>query len=363
MVSTSHQLFISTLKNKKQGTFLLANAPNQRPFNERSLMHPKLISLIKQSAAGNWAYCLFRQLCGKSPRPDFLFPNLINIELSSLCNLQCCHCPTHAPQQDLTNQRPLGHIDTTLFNALMDEIDAHGPRNLCLHKDGEPLLHPHILSILARVKQNKDHHVYLTTNGIKLNTALSKAIIDARINHLNISIGAFSSDFYQRVRGGNLQIVKSNIHDFLSLLKNSPFKPKVSVQIIRLTDFDMEAEIASFVKYWKAFDVAIEVWDELSWGIKAIDATPQHRYPCYSLWDSFTINSDGLVSACCMDWNRSLKLGNARTQSIQHIWQDKQIRQFREYHMRCDFKKMPLCNNCNYWHWQPMLLSYKAFER
>jgi radical SAM protein with 4Fe4S-binding SPASM domain len=245
----------------------------------------------------------------------------------------------------------------------MDEIDAHGPRNLSLHKDGEPLLHPHIFSILARVKQKNDHHVYLTTNGSKLNTALSKAIVDARINHLNISIGAFSADFYQRVRGGNLQIVKSNIHELLAVLKNAAFKPKVSVQIIRLTDFAMEAEIASFVQYWKAFDVAVEVWDELSWGIKAIDTMPSYRYPCYSLWDSFTINSDGLVSACCMDWNRSLLLGDVRTQSIEQLWHEKQIREFRQYHIRGDFKKMPLCTKCNYWHWQPMLLSYTVLER
>lgn len=84
--------------------------------------------------------------------------------------------------------------DIALFDRLMDEIDKKGNRQVALHKDGEPLLHPQITYILNRIKKYQNHAVYLTTNAHRLSGEIAHAIIDNRIDIVNFSIGAYSEN-------------------------------------------------------------------------------------------------------------------------------------------------------------------------
>ncbi|PLX32354.1 MAG: hypothetical protein C0600_02880, partial [Ignavibacteria bacterium] len=104
-----------------------------------------------------------------------------------------------------------GHMNLDLFQRLMDEIDAHGARHIALHKDGEPLLHPDIISMLERVKARHEHHVYLTTNAQRMEPNVIDAILRARIDTVNFSIGAASEEFYGKVRGCGFKRVIENI--------------------------------------------------------------------------------------------------------------------------------------------------------
>jgi len=321
-------------------------------------MKQKIIDTLKRSKIGTKLYFAVLRLRNGEIKVDDGFPNLINIETASVCNLRCVHCPSHSPTTT-TAKRQFGFLDYDLFLRLMEEIDASGIREISLHKDGEPLLHPKITDILHRVKKRRNHHVYLTTNGHKLSSAISRTILDCKIDVLNISIGAASENYYSRIRGQNLNRVVQNIERFLSYRENADFKTKVQVQIIDLKDTNMKKEIQHFKSFWDSRDVEVQVWPELTWGIRNDSKTKRYRYPCFSLWNSFTINSDGLVSACCMDWNQSLIVGNANNDSIQKIWQAKKFSEIRQSHVLNSYKCYKLCIKCNYWEWQPMLEKYE----
>ncbi len=294
----------------------------------------------------------------REPKVDYEFPNLISIEIASACNLNCIHCPSHS-KDTIGNKRELGFIDIELFNKAMDEIDCYGKRRIYLHKDGEPLLHPKIAEILTRVKLHNEHEIYLTTNASYLTDSVSKLIINSRVDIINFSIGAFTPEMYKHIRGGDLSRVVANIRNFLNIRNGSAWKPHVIVQIIDLQTIKMDDEIKCFKKYWSQFDVEVQVWDELTWGIKADTHRHGYRYPCYSLWDSFNINSDGGVTACCMDWNQSLIIGNVVKSSIKSIWNGERLKEYRRHHMKNEYDEMEVCKECNYWHWQPMLARYK----
>ena len=317
-----------------------------------------LISFLRQTKTGNNIFFGIKHKLGRVHMPDMSFPELISIEIASACNISCVHCP---PQiRELSSQRRKHSImDLDTFRRLMDEVDKFGPRRIALHKDGEPLLHPQIIDILKRVKQNNEHNVYLTTNAIKLSHETGESILENRIDIVNFSIGAATEKFYEKVRGKGYGKMMGNIHHFLELVESSDWKPKVLVQIINLPEFpEMEDEIQKFKQHWSKFKVEIEVWDKLTWGTFEPVKKLNYRYPCYSLWDSFNINSNGVVTACCMDWTQGLKIGDIKDKSIHEIWHDGALRKLRELHIAGKENELPPCAKCNYWEWQPMLKDY-----
>jgi radical SAM protein with 4Fe4S-binding SPASM domain len=70
------------------------------------------------------------------------------------------------------------------------------------------------------------------------------------------------------------------------------------------------------------------------------------------------VNSDGKVSACCIDWNQQLLIGDVNLQSIAEIWKDKPLQKLRQMHINHKEKELPLCDKCNYWYWQPYIGKY-----
>lgn len=318
-----------------------------------------LIRSLKKRNLGNFLFFKIKDILGKQPEPDYDFPLLINIETSSVCNLKCIHCPPQL-NEFKSERRKHNFIDLSIFNKIMDEIDRHGKRSISLHKDGEPLIHPQISSILNRVKKNKDHKVYITTNGHYLTEENIKLILENRIDIINLSIGAATKEFYEMVRGKRFERVISNIHNFLEAIEESEWKPRVLVQIINLKEInEIDSQIESFKEYWQNYDVELAVWDKLNWGVFDNDSHFKFRYPCYSLWESFNINSNNNVTACCMDWKQELLFGNISEQSIEDIWKGKEIDTLRKIHIEGKEDEVPACKKCNYWFWQPRLMNYQ----
>jgi len=318
----------------------------------------KIKDKLTSSDIGREVIFQYKKVTNQIPKPDMDFPQLINLEVASLCNLSCVHCPPHM-KEFKNDVRKFGLMDITLFEKLMNEIDKFGNRRIALHKDGEPLLHPKIIEILERVKKKNNHIVYVTTNAHCLTEEVSKALLKNKIDIINFSIGAASKEFYQKVRGKNFDKVIENIFSFLEERKLYKWKPRVLVQIINLPQYiEIKNELKMFNEFWSEYDVEIQVWDNLTWGIFEYKEADKKRFPCYSLWESMVVNSDGVVSACCMDWQQELTTGNANNQSLQKIWKGVKLSKFRKIHIAGNEHKLSACATCNYWFWQPKLDRY-----
>jgi MoaA/NifB/PqqE/SkfB family radical SAM enzyme len=64
------------------------------------------------------------------------FPQRLEIELVSDCNLKCTYCPRHFVNE-LT-----GYMSFDLFTKIIDEASVHPETILVLHRRGESMLHP-----------------------------------------------------------------------------------------------------------------------------------------------------------------------------------------------------------------------------
>lgn len=318
-------------------------------MNILSELKGQLVYFLEKTNIGQAIVFFVKKKLGKLPAIDLNFPTSVHLEISSLCNLSCIHCPSHLPQYKEWGKTH-GIMQLGLFNRAMDEIDQRGVTRLALHKDGEPLLHPEINTILNRVKKNQTHYVTLITNGHLLTDEVADAILDNHIDSIIFSIGAASASFYEKVRGKGYEKVLDNISSFLNKREEFHHKPAITVQIINLPEFpEMKTEIEKFKQFWKGKPVKVMVFEELNWGVFDTCEASIDRYPCPSLWRNLFVHWDGKVSPCCMDWNQSLTLGNLNNQSLAEIWTGEKIKDFRKAHLKNEFAALPLCGNCNYW--------------
>ncbi|MDP2924022.1 MAG: radical SAM protein [Candidatus Omnitrophota bacterium] len=293
---------------------------------------------------------------------DYKYPLTFNIEPTNACNLKCSMCPRNQ------SKRKEGFIDFELFKKIIDESKPYGPRHFILHKDGEPLLHPKIADMVSYIKKsNPKNTVYISTNGLFLTREMVIVLMEAGLDQLHISIGAVNEETYLKIRGGSLKQLEDNIIGAITVKKEKNLKkPVITLQIIRMQE--TLKEIESFIKKWKIYDVRFSVPSFLNWGGIKTDLSldkqkPVRRYPCHTLWLSPSINWDGMVSICCIDWNEEEVLGNVKERSLAQIWQGEKIKQYRTYHLTKQYSKIPICAYCNYWQETPDFWFFWQYKR
>ena len=143
----------------------------------------------------------------------------LNIEFTSICDLQCKMCA-------LDRSQPKGFMDEKLFEKILNEITASDQlkvENISLWLGGETLLHPkfsRMLEILS-FKRNevKDFpYVTLLTNATSLQGKRADALLGTdAIDCILFSIdGGTKESFESLRRGAKWENVLKNIREFLS---------------------------------------------------------------------------------------------------------------------------------------------------
>ena len=279
--------------------------------------------------------------------PDF--PSRINIEPTDRCNLRCNMCP----RQDLT--RPVGDISMELFDKLAQEISRHAPSEVRLHKDGEPLLAPHIFELIDHIKTVAPSTLLnMDTNALRLNEERAEKLLDSKLDILLFSVNAATPETYKKVRGSTkYDQVIGNIERFLAMRRERGYVwPRVKVQLIVMAE--TKDEIGLFKEKWGPHDVDVLLIPAINWGghrpqVKSLMRLPERRYPCGFLWNSFSINYDGKVSFCNVDYNHLGVIGDVNEQTIEEIWKGPELERLRSLHKQGRFGEIDLCRECNYW--------------
>jgi radical SAM protein with 4Fe4S-binding SPASM domain len=73
--------------------------------------------------------------------------------------------------------------------------------------------------------------------------------------------------------------------------------------------------------------------------------TERKRDSCRRLWFSTVINWDGSVVPCCFDKDGDFVMGNILQESLEHIWQGRRYRAFRNAVLR-NRAGIAMCRNC-----------------
>ncbi len=308
-------------------------------------------------------------------------PGSINLELTNSCDLKCGFCLNCAE-----NFRQKGFMDKFLFHKLIDEIPKDTVITLC--GIGEPTLHPNFLEFL-NVLSERFNNILLVTNAYSLDRDKIDAILNSGISKVSVSLDYLDKRTYEKAKHGDLDKVVANI-DLLLKLKRKQ-RTDLCVQINMLYEKGKEKQIRDSILYFGsklsdndfvysrhlkslAGQVNIGPQDLDNWGYLAgfkqelslsisvekyrvenwceflgIDAPIKQRITCRHPFLYCMILYDGRVSACCVDFNASLILGDLNKNTLKEIWSGHEYGRFRDDMKNLDFSKHELCRNCDEW--------------
>lgn len=283
------------------------------------------------------------------PLPDF--PPMVMLDTTSRCNLTCTHCPNSALSQEADF---LGDMSNELIYRILDEIAVEAPGTLTrLFDSGEPLLRKDLHEHVGYAKQRGLQKVSITTNGTMLVEKRRKELIEAGMDHIEVSLDAASAETYLKIRMSPLyDRVVENTLSYIKESKAYNVNTRVTVSFVLQTDNRHEVE--AFKKFWdgKVDNVYIREFHSHNDFVDDSGLYKNHgdptRHPCPFLWDRIIISHNGDVRFCEFDWKGDHTISNAKEQTLKEIWHGDSYRALRESHIEGTFCHK-FCKHCKDW--------------
>lgn len=290
------------------------------------------------------------------------------IEITSRCNFACDYCTS--PFKD----RPKTDMKMELFEHVVKQLPAVTTRDVRLHVDGEPTMHPRFRDMVALVNR-QGLRVGLATNGSRLDPSwldldiamtitVSTTPEEFTTRHKKMDFRKYVETFTTYVREWARRDSPQTL--FLMFIYNRPTEPSGDRA-------EMDAMVARFIEetelrqhttptpdnpnqFWKgprASTTLIE-YTIVGGGLYPVGGTlveppPTEHGFCNSPWQRLTVLSDGRVGFCCVDLS-----GKATHTGPREIWQTSLLELWLNHpkvqHVRNEFKEgrvsEEICRKC-----------------
>ena len=286
-------------------------------------------------------------------------PMILFVDPASICNFKCKFCPTGNPELIKNSGRWQGLMDFDLYKKIIDDLkDFEEPlKVLRLYKEGEPFLNKQLADMIRYAKKSgMVQYIDTTTNGSRLQPEQIKPILDAGLDRINISVDGMSDEQFLEFTG-----VKVHFDQYVENIAHL-YEIKGDCEIcIKITgDFMTQEEkdhfytvfgnyadrifIENIAPCWPEFGVEERLGVTIAKGIYNQPITEVTT--CPYIFYSLSVNSDGTVSLCFLDWAHKLLLGNLREQSLKEIWQGEKLFQHQIAHLGGKRKENSVCAQC-----------------
>lgn len=289
-------------------------------------------------------YAEYRRNWAELPKQQRVseWPLLVDIELSSICNLTCpmCYTTTERFKRSVNTRR----MSFDLYRKIIDEIGGNVPA-IRLSLRGEPTLNTKFVACIEYAKAKGIKEVSTLTHGGKLTGAYLRKVIDAGIDWITISVDGLE-DVYDSVRkpltfeGTLARIKEIKRYKEARGLK----RPVIKVQgIWPAIEKDAQRFYDTFAPHVDlvAFNPLID-YLENDEEIEYIES-----FSCPQQYQRLVICADGLVVKCSNDEHNQEVIGDLKQQSVKQIWHGEAMTKVREMHMQTrGFMQSPVCRKC-----------------
>jgi MoaA/NifB/PqqE/SkfB family radical SAM enzyme len=175
-------------------------------------------------------------------------PVCLYLETTNRCNLLCTTCPRTYEELE-----PPADMSWELFTRIVDQVPDLA--RAVLHGVGEPML---VKNLPRMVRYLKDRGVYVlfNTNGTVLGERNGRALIEAGLDELRVSLDASNAKSFRQIRGkGYFDRILRNVRAFRDLQERDGHdKPRVSAWLTGLKE--TIKELPAFVKV--AADIGVK---------------------------------------------------------------------------------------------------------
>ena len=289
-------------------------------------------------------YAIYRTNWSKFPKEQIVdnYPLLVDIELSSLCNLKCPMCYTITDKfKEKVNARLM---DFELFKKIIDEI-GNNVSAVRLSLRGEPTLHPSFIECISYAKDKGIKEVSLLTNGSKLEIGFFEKMVKAGIDWITISIDGIAEE-YEKIRkplkfNGTLKKLK-DIKQYKE--NNNLIKPVIKIQGIWPS---IKNNPSGYYNALQPYSDLIAFNPLIDYLQKDGDIIYVENFSCPQLYQRMVIGADGYAMMCSNDEEGDYIIGNVYKETVREIWHGNKLNKAREIHKRENgFLEFSVCKKC-----------------
>lgn len=284
-------------------------------------------------------------------------PYIVNLDPSGACNFRCVFCPCNT-SKEMTAQRH--HImEWELFVKIVADLEEFqgGVKVINLYAFGEPLLNPRLIDMITFLKERGvAREVRIVTNGSLLTEEMSKGLVLSGLDHIRISVEALDAAGYADLCKINFdpETLKKNIRFLYDIKTRLNSEMIVSVKTVRAAIHSLKEEAAFLDDYSPISDVTFiedigDIWSEFD-GAQGTESAlhSREKYCAYPL-TTMVIHSNGLISACCVDWKFQTVYGDVNLDTLYDIWHSDKLRQLQYQLVTGEGRKnRSFCNHCSY---------------
>jgi radical SAM protein with 4Fe4S-binding SPASM domain len=270
------------------------------------------------------------------------FPLLVDIELSSLCNLHCPMCYTITDEFKV--QVNTTRMDWDMFTRIIDEIGGKVPA-IRLSLRGEATLHKKFVECIQYAKEKGIKEVSFLTHGGKLTLPFFEEIVNAGVDWITISADGVG-ETYEKIRK---PIKFKEILDKIKAIKQYKDERGLHRPVIKVQGI------------WPAIrENPQEYYDTFAPHVDLVAFNPlidylgndQHieyleNFTCPQQYQRLVIGADGLVMKCSNDEENREVIGDINKETVHQIWHGEKMTAVREMHKRDrGFMDSAVCKKC-----------------
>lgn len=248
-----------------------------------------------------------------------------------------------------------GPMSMELFKRLTDELAGRDDARIVLGGFGDPLLHPEWPAMVACARQAGILGIAVRTAGVGLDAQAVDALMDSRVDVLNILLDAATPGTYRTVHNADrFQEVLAGIEAVCQANHRRQQPQPLIVCEMAKTPATI-GEMEQFFDHWitKTGSVYLAGPSHYArqWPDNAVmSMAPPSRAACHRIFFRTLVLTDGRVTVCDQDFKGSHAIGSVADSSLSSLWTGPAMTAVRRSHLDRRFDAMPLCPACEEWH-------------
>ncbi len=293
-------------------------------------------------------------------------PLSLMVDPTNACNFKCVFCPTGDADLLKSVGREKGMLSLELFRKIIDDLNGFPEpvKVLHLYKDGEPLANKSLPDMIAYARASgRVNRIETTTNGSLLTEDRARALIDAGIDGIRISVYAVDTPGYRTIAKTTVEFetICTNVARLFAL--KTELRPSLHVHCkivdAGLSDDEKQRFHQAFTGICDSLHIdAIMGWSntvdrDLTLGRNPVFGISgallkTSRVACSEPFMKLAVNSNGDVSVCCVDWAHDTVVGDVQQESLVDIWNGSRLRELRLKHLAGRRGEITACATCQY---------------
>ena len=277
------------------------------------------------------------------------------VELINSCNFRCSFCP------QTTLQRPQKPMDFELAQKVVRDLADMGHHHpIRVHLLGEPLLYPRFFDFVDYAHE-MGQRILLATNGSRFEPETVAGIMRTGLDEMVVSLNTPDETLYNEQRGTTVPYEEylAGIERMIQAVASGGAPPTTRINVLydytRADDPEELARVRSIANDWirvvreatgedlpdaeeavslekgkttlMALGEGIELqWTSYhGWG----EGKPPKEHFCSYPWRQLAVLVDGNTTACCVDAEGEIVLGNVTEKSVEEIWNGPELNRLR----------------------------------